>query len=193
MHPDIKHGMAEVTNKESGSKRSLTKPRSTKHPLRVDLTPMVDLAFLLIAFFMLTSVVHKPKKLDLDKRIVGPSEPIGDCQVLNLLVDSLDNIYTYEGLDMKKMKQTSLDAEKGVRHIILDKAKAVSNECGVNAKGEKRQLFCLIKLFPGSHYQSMVSVLDEVTMALKPGQYSLQEPLLEEVKELERQKLLAEK
>jgi len=184
--------MAEVTNTDSGSKRSLNKPRSKKQEMRVDLTPMVDLAFLLIAFFMLTVVFDKPRRVDLDKRMEGITNPIGDCQVLTFLIDSFDQVYTYEGLDVKSMKRTSFDSEHGVRQAMLEKGIKVKSECGKTPAGKERQLFCFIKLLPGSHYKSMVSIMDEASIVLKPGQYSLQEPLAEEVKELEEQNLLAE-
>jgi biopolymer transport protein ExbD len=186
--------MAEVTN-NSGAKRSLSKPRSKKHSLRVDLTPMVDLAFLLIAFFMLTVAFNQSKAMELDKRIndkITP-QPIGDCQVLNVLIDSADNIYAYEGLEAKEMKRSSFDKEHGIRQMMMNKVQRVKRECGVMASGENRQMVCLIKLLPGSHYQSMVSILDEASIVLNAGQYSLQEALPEELKALEEQKkLLAE-
>ncbi len=184
--------MAELTNKESGTNRSLSKPRSKKQAVRVDLTPMVDLAFLLISFFMLTVVINDPRGMDLDKRVEGEQDPIGDCQVLNVLIDSADRVYTYEGMDFKTLKISSFNTNNGIRQSIIEKGKRVKEECGLQQNGEKRKLFCLIKLLPGVRYESMVHVLDEMAIT-GTKTYSIQEPVADEVKELKRIELLAEK
>ena len=55
--------MAEVQVKDSSGKGG--KVRSKKQVPHVDLTPMVDLAFLLITFFMLVTTFNKPNVMDL--------------------------------------------------------------------------------------------------------------------------------
>jgi biopolymer transport protein ExbD len=185
--------MADVTSNSSGKNRSLSKkPRSKKQSLRVDMTPMVDLAFLLISFFMLTIVISDPRAMPLDKRVGDDRAPIGDCQVLNILVDSADHVYTYQGMDFKTLKASSFDSENGVRQVILNKGRQVKAECGLQPDGQKRQMVCLIKLLPGSHYESMVRILDEMEITATKV-YSLQEPLADEVKEVKKMELLAEK
>jgi biopolymer transport protein ExbD len=57
--------MAELNTGDGGGKKGSGKVRSKKSNAKVDLTAMVDLAFLLITFFMLTTSLSKPQSMDL--------------------------------------------------------------------------------------------------------------------------------
>lgn len=172
--------MADISNTER-TVGSGNKPRSRKQSLRVDLTPMVDLAFLLISFFMLTVVITKSHQMDLTMPNGDVTAPIGDCQVLHVLVDSADRIYTYEGLAIENIKETSLNPDAGIRQVLMEKARQVTAYCPADANGKLRQMVCLIKLLPGSHYSSMVNILDEMEIT-GVKVYTLQEPSAEEIK-----------
>ncbi len=172
--------MEDISNTERTA-GSGNKPRSRKQSLRVDLTPMVDLAFLLISFFMLTVVITESRQMDLAMPDGGVTAPIGDCQVLQVLIDSADRIYTYEGLAMENLKETSLNPEDGIRQVLMEKATEVRASCPPDISGKPRQMVCLIKLLSGSHYSSMVNILDEMEIT-GVKVYTLQEPSAEEVK-----------
>ena len=91
------------------------KVRSKKLSTRVDLTPMVDLAFLLITFFMLTTTLAKPKAMQLNmpkKDETGPETPVRECQVLNVLLDSADVIWYYDGLKVADLQKTGFSGEE---------------------------------------------------------------------------------
>src|SRR5580698_5889206 len=85
--------------------------RSKKMSTRVDLTPMVDLAFLLITFFMLTTSLNKPKAMDLNmpKKLDEKKQDVKESQVLNVLLAGGDTIWYYETSEgkMTDMKETS--------------------------------------------------------------------------------------
>ena len=184
--------MAEITNNESGHKRSLHNRRLNRQ-VRVDLTPMVDLAFLLITFFMLTTVMNEPKAMWLNQPIGEDQAGVSDCQVLNILIDSGGRVITYEGLEIKDMQFTSFDGSNGIRQVILGKARQVKTECGNYKSGKPREIICLIKLLPGAKYKSMVDVLDEMEIT-STKTYAMQEPLTEEIAEAGKQmNLLADK
>jgi biopolymer transport protein ExbD len=153
--------------------------RSKKMSTRVDLTPMVDLAFLLITFFMLTTTLNKPKAMQLNM----PKKPdvdtlkkdVADCQVLNVLLDTLDHIWTYDGLQAAGLKQTSW-GEDGIRKIVMKKLKSVpaDNTC-LTHEGKPREAIVLIKMLPGSRYKNMVDILDEMDIT-GCKIYAIQEP-----------------
>ncbi len=171
--------MADITQNQSGNHSKHAKPRSTKRSLRVDLTPMVDLAFLLISFFMLTTLLSEDKAMELDKRTTDDTTPIGKCRVLNILIDSFDRVYTYEGFELSNLQKTSFDAGGGIRHLVMKKAKQVKKDCGTDRNGKPHPLVCLIKLLPGARYQNMVDIMDEMVITNTTA-YSLQEPAPDE-------------
>ncbi|MFN8308982.1 MAG: biopolymer transporter ExbD [Chitinophagales bacterium] len=155
------------------------KIRSKKMSTRVDLTPMVDLAFLLISFFMLTTTLNKPKamQLNMPKKDDQNKEKtdVRECQVLNLLMDSNDLIWYYEGLSVAGLQKTNFAGDEGVRKQILRKQKAVSRECGLGKDGKPRDLIVLIKMLKGSKYKNMVDILDEMDIT-QTKIYAIQAP-----------------
>lgn len=157
--------MAEIDTSGGGGHKD-GKVRAKKMSTKVDLTPMVDLAFLLITFFMLTTTLNKPSAMELIMPKDDPTvdkEPVRECQVLNLLIDTLDQVWYYDGLTVAGLQKTTFAGDAGIRKEILRSKKRVSRECGISPKTNKeRPLICLIKLLPGSRYKNMVDVLDEM-------------------------------
>lgn len=140
--------------------------RSKKMSTRVDLTPMVDLAFLLITFFMLTTTLNKPKamQLNMPKKTEHKEEEqdVADCQVLNVLLDTLDRVWYYEGLQVAGLKQTGY-GEDGIRKEIMHMIKSVpQDQSCLDHKGQPRQAIVLIKMLKSSRYKNMVDILDEM-------------------------------
>ncbi len=169
--------------------------RSKKMSTRVDLTPMVDLAFLLISFFMLTTTLNKPKAMELNMpkktNIEDEKQDVGECQVLNILLDTLDQVWYYEGLQVAGLKKTGFSGDDGIRKQILRKMKLVPKECpegkkwtdanknGVKDEGEvsmgPRDAIILIKMLNGARYKNMVDILDEMDIT-NCKIYAIQDP-----------------
>lgn len=142
---------------------------------RVDLTPMVDLGFLLITFFMLTTTLAKPQILALvmpEKDLkVEDAEPVKESKVLTLLLGANDKVYWYEGITDAKLDSTDYSAE-GVRKVILDKMDKVKNQFGLQdyedfkTKEPKKGSFInvIIKPTKDSRYKNLVDALDEMAI-----------------------------
>lgn len=158
--------MAEV---QTSAGKPPGKIRSKKMSTRVDLTPMVDLGFLLITFFMLTTTLAKPQVMALampDKEPADPAE-IAQSKVLTLLLGADDKVYWYEGIDDARLDSTDYSAE-GLRQVVLEKMSRVQTKHGLeNYRDLKTQalkkgshLNVLIKPTLDSRFQNLVDALD---------------------------------
>lgn len=172
--------MAEIdTSGGGGHGHGKGKIRAKKLSTRVDLTPMVDLAFLLITFFMLTTTLNKPSAMELnmpkkeeDPKVKQPE--VRECQVLNVLLDTLDQVWYYEGLTVADVQKTTFAGDAGIRKQILRSKKRIEKECGKDNTGKDRPMICLIKLLPGARYKNMVDILDEMDINQVPV-YAIQD------------------
>ena len=170
--------MAQMDTSDSGGGKHKGGVRSKKMSTRVDLTPMVDLAFLLITFFMLTTTLNKPKamQLNMPKKVEKEEkQEIGECQVMNILIDTLDQVWYYEGLQVAGLQKTDFSGDAGIRKQILKMIKKVPNECPLTSKGTKRDAIVLIKMMKGARYKNMVDILDEMDIT-GCKIYAIQEP-----------------
>ena len=107
--------MAEMdTSGGGGHKKGPGVKKGKKLSTRVDLTPMVDLGFLLITFFIFTTTMSQPTamRLFLPKDVKNPDEQnkVKNSAVITLMLSKNDLIYYYEGDDPSKltMKKFSL-------------------------------------------------------------------------------------
>jgi len=166
--------MAEIAQDSGGGKKG-GKVRSKKMSTRIDFTPMVDLGFLLITFFMLTTTLAKPQIMALvmpDKDIKKEDvEPVKESKVLTLLLGANDKVYFYEGITNPTLDSTDYSAE-GLRKTILSKMDKVKGQWGdedyedFRTKEPKKGSFInvLIKPTKESRYKNLVDVLDEMSV-----------------------------
>jgi len=167
--------MAEMQTAESGGGKKGKKVRSKKMSTRVDLTPMVDLGFLLITFFMLTTTLAKPQIMALvmpDKDIKeDQAEPVKESKVLTLLLGANDKVYWYEGITDAKLDSTDYSAE-GMRKVILDKMEKVKAQWDLQdyedfkTKEPRKGSFInvIIKPTKEARYKNLVDALDEMSI-----------------------------
>jgi biopolymer transport protein ExbD len=151
--------MAEMDTSGGGKhKKGPGVKKSKKLSTRVDLTPMVDLGFLLITFFIFTTTMSQPTamRLFLPKDVDKPEEQnkIKESGALSILLSKDNTIYYYEGtLDPtgKNFKSTNF---KEIRDIIINKKKSTDPE----------DFVVVIKPGPESTYKNVVDILDEMTI-----------------------------
>ncbi len=120
--------MAEI--QESGSKKGDGKVRVKKNSGKPDMTPMVDLGFLLITFFIFTTTFSKPNTMKLnmpEKDKDEEKQENADIKVTNtitLILGKDDKVYWYQ-VPMKEVTSADLNevdySTEGVRNAILKK------------------------------------------------------------------------
>lgn len=179
--------MAEIQQSGGGGD---SKKRAKKQSTRVDMTPLVDLAFLLLTFFVLTSTFSKPKvlrmifpeKLEKDNPNVKPPE-IKDG--LTILLTANDNIFYYKGALNKETEVIRTDYTKnGLRKILIEqnaplieKLKKLQIELADVKEGDtanrnrierqakdeqmKSKLVVLVKHDKDATYENVIDVVDE--------------------------------
>jgi len=135
-----------------------------KHTPKIDMTPMVDLGFLLISFFVITTELSKPRVAKLNMPKEGPPIPLGNSNALTVLLAGDNNIYYYQGnwqeaVADNKIVKTSLASSQGLRKVIIEKKQWLD----ANDKKEGRNgLMLLIKSTEKAEYKTVIDVLDEI-------------------------------
>src|SRR5688500_615628 len=129
---------------------------------KVDLTAMVDLAFLLITFFMLTTSLNKPQAMDMtmpDKEEnVEDNLKVADDRTMTVLLGSNNMIEWYMGTVDNPTTPTKVGYGKnGIRANLLEKMKSVRAATG-------KDLFVIIKPSDKSSYKNLVDIFDEVNI-----------------------------
>jgi biopolymer transport protein ExbD len=161
--------MAEMEVKESKKKGPGVK-KSKKHSTRVDLTPMVDLGFLLITFFIFTTTVQQPTAMPLnmpkDTKDQKNDMKVKESGSLTLMLGKGNEIYYYYGSDPTKMQTTGY---KDVRNIILKKKQSTP----------AADLFIIIKPDKDATYKNAVDILDEMDIN-DIGKYAMVDPTPDE-------------
>lgn len=146
---------------------------------RVDLTPMVDLGFLLITFFMFTTTMTRPKAMDIqmpykDKNLTDQDKnKIKNSVALTILLSKNHRIYYYEGIgdDPNNPPQVKLAYFKnndGIRDVIINKEKKVREMIAQGALTPTDKTTVLIKPDSNSTTKDLIGILDEMTINAVP-------------------------
>lgn len=168
--------MAELdTSSSGGHKKGPGVKKGKKLSTRIDLTPMVDLGFLLITFFMFTTTLAKPKTMEINMPYKDPNMKIEDqtkikeTVALTVLLSKNHRVYYYEGMatDPTKppeLKSTTFAAKNGIRDEIIQKKKKVEEARAAGLIGPKDLMTVLIKPDTTSTYGDLVNMLDEMNI-----------------------------
>jgi len=167
--------MAELDTSGGGHKKGPGVKKGKKLSTRIDLTPMVDLGFLLITFFMFTTTLAKPKTMEINMPYKDPNmkdeekNKIKNSVALTILLSKNHRIYYYEGIgdDPSKtpdVKVTTFALKNGIRDEIISKNNMVKQLKASGQLTEKDQTTVLIKPDTTCTYSDMVNILDEMNI-----------------------------
>ncbi len=136
--------------------------RLVKKSTRVDLTPMVDLGFLLITFFVFTTTMAKPMAMD----IVVPNDndstnnnPVCASCALTAILTADNKIKYYEGDLANAVIHETDYSPKGIRNILIKKKEKVKH-----VRGNGEEFVLIIKPTKESTFKNFVDITDEVTI-----------------------------
>lgn len=183
--------MAELNTGDGGGKKGSGKVRSKKSGSKVDLTAMVDLAFLLITFFMLTTTLSKPQSMSLglpdkeDKPDPKNQVKVDENRTMTILLGDNDKMVRYVGLLATPVKGGAPKdfsyGKGGIREELLARKKLVLEYTGNKDKG----MIVIIKPSKKSNYRNLVDILDEMAIVDVPTYAIVNEYTPEEKKLLE--------
>jgi len=192
--------MADVNTGGGGGKHE--KKRAKKSSTRIDMTPMVDLAFLLLTFFVLTSTFAKPKTMEINFPVPdGPPTKVNNA--LTFILSEKNAVYYYygefmadgmenpTGIPMTTLTKTDFSPE-GVHKILLDKNKPTIDELkkleeqlvkkeivdttykrlATKVKSEKAALTVLVKADDKAVYKNVIDLIDELNVC-NVGKYAV--------------------
>ncbi len=150
--------MAEI-QQTAGPPRS-GKRRAKKMSTRIDMTPMVDLAFLLLTFFMLTTTFAKPYTLELTMPVKSnDTSEVALSKAMTVILGKNHQVHYFFGMNAPRDKtvapavlQTTSFAADGIRQALLARRR------------QQPGLVVLIKPGADSKYQDMVDILDEMSI-----------------------------
>ena len=164
--------MAELNTGGGGDKGG--KVRSKKMNPGVDLTAMVDLAFLLITFFMLTTTLSKPQSMNLAMPDKDPDpnkiteQNVSEDRTMTILLGKDNSVLWYFGeFATPRIEPTETTyGKEGIRKAILERKAAVEQAYRgqTDADGNPQGLIVIIKASDKTIYKNLVDILDEMAI-----------------------------
>lgn len=159
--------MAEIDTSGGGHKKGPGVKKAKKLSTRVDLTPMVDLGFLLITFFVFTTTMSQSTAMNMNEPKDDSTQilKVKNSGAMTILLGKGDQVYYYYGqLEADKLstefKSTTF---KNIRSLILEKKKATPID----------DLMYIIKSDKESTFKNAIDILDEMSISLvPPGHYA---------------------
>jgi biopolymer transport protein ExbD len=183
--------MAEIIDGGGGGGGKHQKKRAKKGRPSMDMTPMVDLAFLLLTFFILATTLSKPKTLELiypkeEKEDDKKTKVADELATTLLLGEGEDHIFYYTGKFKPDSTQIVLTdfSKDGFRALMLDKNKRINDVVTLlkgqfankaideetykerygKAVNDSLAPFVIVKTVEGTRYKNVVNAVDELNI-----------------------------
>ena len=157
--------MAEITASNSEKRKGSFSKSHNRRSTRVDLTPMVDLGFLLITFFVFTTSMAEPKAMNLIDAHDGEPKPVKESHAMTIILGKNHHIYYYYGkLDQGNAEQQIKETDfHKIRYLIVDKKR----------NSDPNYLMYLIKADKESTFGDNIDLLDEMSICdIKSGHFA---------------------
>ncbi|HMW75551.1 MAG TPA: biopolymer transporter ExbD [Ferruginibacter sp.] len=160
--------MAEMdTSSGGGHKKGPGVKKGKKLSTRVDLTPMVDLGFLLLTFFVFTTTMSQSTAMNMNepKDEKDKEMKVKNSGAMTILLGKANQVYYYYGqLDPNTVsEQFKSTTFKEIRKLILEKKNGTPID----------DLMFIIKSDKNSTFKNAIDILDEMTIsAIPPGHYA---------------------
>jgi len=113
--------------------------------IRIDMTPMVDIAFLLLIFYMVTTVFSQPQAMEVNLPPTDTAVPIAESRLLTLRIDADENLWWNM-------------AREAPQPIPFDSLRGLL----VERNNSQPKLVTLVKIDKDARYFKMVDVIDEI-------------------------------
>lgn len=183
--------MAEIIDGGGGGGGKHQKKKAKKGNVHLDMTPMVDLAFLLLTFFILATSLSKPKTMEIiyPKEVEDTDEKtkVDDALATTVLVGEEDeHVFYYTGVfkpDSTVLIHTDYSKE-GIRKVLLDRNKRINDQVTALKEqltnkiindttyqvayskivGDSLAPFVIVKTIPTSKFRNVVNVMDELNI-----------------------------
>ena len=139
--------MAEVQTAEPRGKKKGKHKKKRRVAIRIDMTPMVDVAFLLLTFFMLTTAFTRPQAMEINLPPGDTKVEVAASNLMTLRVVPDGSIYWSIGTEAPKKVEW-----KDFRNLIIQSNKA------------NPRLITLIKVDRKAKYQDMIDIIDELNL-----------------------------
>ena len=161
--------MAEINNQPTKQKQQTV---CNKKSTRVDLTPMVDLGFILVTFFVFTAALNESKAMNLllpNDNNPAINDDICESCALTFILSKNNIVHYYEGSEKNASYKLTDYSSNGIRQNIIDKRKRVIQKRG------KDELIIIVKPGGESSFKNLVDVVDECNITVVK-RYYLAEP-----------------
>ena len=166
--------MGAVDTPEAHGKQKKGRRKPKRIGVKIDMTPMVDVAFLLLIFFMCTTVFRKPQALEINL----PPDPNAKVEIAESNVMTLRVIATEDST--KDVRAFWRIAKDPFQEANIDKLQPI-----FETEGKKNpKLVVLVKIDRKEKYRYMVDIIDQLQFA-ELNRFSLAPLLPEEKKEVE--------
>lgn len=183
--------MAEIAEGGGGGGGKHGKKKAKKGVARMDMTPMVDLAFLLLTFFILSTSLSKPKTMEIiypkeEKEKDNQTKVADELATTVLIGEEDDAVFYYSG----KFKPDSTElilssfSKDGLRTVLLDKNKRINDQVVVlkqklntqeindsiykiaygKVVNDSLAPFVIVKTIPKSKFKNVVNAVDELNI-----------------------------